>query len=123
VSLGQGSGPGDQIEAWDFLNLLRMILQPYLNGGRPGLSLVAEIVGMSARTLQRRLQQSGSSYSQILREARFDLARSLLDDSGAKIIDVAMTAGYDSQQHFTRAFRRFTGLTPTRYRRAKAGKF
>lgn len=123
VSLGQGSGPGDQIEAWDFLNLLRMILQPYLNGGRPGLSLVAEIVGMSPRTLQRRLQQSGSSYSQILREARFDLARSLLDDSGAKIIDVAMTAGYDSQQHFTRAFRRFTGLTPTRYRRAKAGKF
>ena len=122
VSLGQGNGPSDQVETWDFLNLLRMILQPYLNGGRPDLALVAEIVGMSPRTLQRRLQQSGSSYSQVLQEARFDLARSLLDDPGAKIIDVAMTAGYDSQQHFTRAFRRFTGLTPTRYRRAMAGK-
>jgi AraC-like DNA-binding protein len=122
VPLEQGNGPSDQVEAWDFLNLLRMILQPYLNGGRPDLSLVAEIVGMSPRTLQRRLQQSGSSYSQVLQEARFDLARNLLDDPGAKIIDVAMTAGYDSQQHFTRAFRRFTGLTPTRYRRAMAGK-
>ncbi len=121
VSLGQGNGPGEHAEAWDFVNLLRMILQPYLNGGRPDLSLVAEIVGMSPRTLQRRLQQSGSSYSLVLQEARFDLARGLLDDPGAKIIDVAMTAGYDNQQHFTRAFRRFTGLTPTRYRRAMAG--
>ncbi|WPL12653.1 MULTISPECIES: AraC family transcriptional regulator [Thiorhodovibrio] len=118
VSFGQAKGSNDQVEAWDFLNLLRMILQPYLNGGHPDLSLVAEIVGMSPRTLQRRLQQSGSCYSQVLQEARFDLARGLLGDPGAKIIDVAMTAGYDSQQHFTRAFRRFTGLTPTGYRRA-----
>jgi AraC-like DNA-binding protein len=117
----QGSGSGNQTEAWDFLQLLRMLLQPYLNGGRPDLSLLAEIVSMSPRTLQRRLQQSGSSYSRLLQEARFDLASSLLDDTGAKVIDVAMTAGYDSQQHFTRAFRRFTGLTPTQYRRAMAG--
>jgi AraC-like DNA-binding protein len=122
VSLVPGNEPSDQVEAWDFLHLLRMILQPYLNGGRPDLSLVAEIVGMSTRTLQRRLQQSGSSYSEVLQEARFDLARSLLDEPGAKVIDVAMTSGYESQQHFTRAFRRFTGLTPTRYRRAMAGK-
>jgi AraC-like DNA-binding protein len=122
VSFGQGNGPSGQAEAWDFVDLLRMILQPYLNGGRPDLSLVAEIAGMSPRSLQRRLQQSGSSYSEVLQEARFDLARSLLDDPGAKIIDVAMTAGYESQQHFTRAFRRFTGVTPTRYRREMAGK-
>lgn len=122
LSFGPGIGLSGQVEAWDFVNLLRMILQPYLSGGRPDLSIVAEIVGMSTRTLQRRLQQSGSSYSEVLQEARFDLARSLLDDPGAKIIDVAMTSGYESQQHFTRAFRRFTGLTPTRYRRAMAGK-
>ncbi len=118
VSYELENRPSDQAEAWDFVNLLRMILQPYLNGGRPDLSLVAEILGMSPRTLQRRLQQSGSSYAEVLQEARFDLARSLLDDPDAKIIDVAMTAGYQSPQHFTRAFRRFTGLTPTRYRRA-----
>ncbi|UHD17275.1 AraC family transcriptional regulator [Thiocapsa bogorovii] len=122
ASIEQGNGASDQVEAWDFLHLLRMLLQPYLNGGRPDLSLVAEIVGMSTRTLQRRLQQSRSSYSEVLQEARFDLARSLLDEPGAKVIDVAMTSGYESQQHFTRAFRRFTGLTPTRYRRAMAGK-
>ncbi len=121
VSVGQENGPSARADAWDFVNLLRMILQPYLNGGRPDLSLVAEIVGMSTRTLQRRLQESGSSYSEVLQEARFDLARSLLDDAGAKIIDVAMTSGYESPQHFTRAFRQFTGLTPTQYRRAMVG--
>lgn len=70
VSFGQGNGPIEQAEAWEFVNLLRMILQPYLNGGRPDLLLLAEIVGMSPRTLQRRLQQSGSSYSQILHYRR-----------------------------------------------------
>ena len=73
---------------------------------------------MSTRTLQRRLHQCGSSYSEVLQEARFEVARSLLDGSGTKIIDVAMTAGYESQQHFSRAFRRFTGVTPTAYRRS-----
>lgn len=103
---------------WDIVSILRKILQPYLGGTHPDLALAAEIVGMSTRTLQRRLQQSGSSYSDVLQEARFEVARSLLDESGAKMIDVAMTVGYESQQHFSRAFRRFTGVTPTAYRRS-----
>jgi AraC-like DNA-binding protein len=66
--------------------------------------------------LQRRLQLCGSSYSQILQEARFALACQHLDDPDLKVIDVAMMAGYESPQHFTRAFRRFTGITPSEYR-------
>lgn len=118
VSLEQPHGPNGH--AWDFVSVLRMILQPYLNRSHPDISLVAEIVGMSTRTLQRRLHQSGSSYSEVLQQARFEIARGLLDNSGAKIVDVAMTAGYENQQHFARAFRRFTGVTPTTYRRTAA---
>jgi AraC-like DNA-binding protein len=105
-------------EAWDFVSILRNILQPYLGDLHPDLAFAADIIGMSTRTLQRRLQQCGSSYSEVLQEARFEVARSLLDGSGSKMIDVAMTAGYESQQHFSRAFRRFTGVTPTAYRRS-----
>ena len=82
-----------------------------------GHEQIAEIAGVSSRTLQRRLKLSGNSYSQIVQEARFDLARSYLDEPGMKVMDVAMMAGYDSPQHFTRAFRRFTGVTPTQYRK------
>jgi AraC-like DNA-binding protein len=110
-----------QTEEWTFAGILRQIIQPYLNGGRTDLGFAAEILGMSRRTLQRRLQQNGISYTEILQEARFQFARTLLSDPGAKIIDVAMASGYGSPEHFTRAFRRFTGVTPTIYRRDLVG--
>jgi AraC-like DNA-binding protein len=110
----------DGQSAWEFVSLLRMMVQPYMNDGRIDVAFAADIAGISTRTLQRRLKLSGSSYSQIVQEARFDLARSHLNEPGMKVIDVAMIAGYDSPQHFTRAFRRFTGVTPTQYRNESA---
>jgi AraC-like DNA-binding protein len=103
-------------EAWDFINLMRMLIQPYINDGSVDVAVAAEMAGMSTRTLQRRLKLSGSSYSRLLREARFQLACAQLGDPGMKVIDVAMLTGYESPQHFTRAFRRFTGVTPSEYR-------
>jgi AraC-like DNA-binding protein len=104
-------------EDWEFVSLLRKLVQPYLNEGRPDVAFAAEMAGISTRTLQRRLKLSDNSYSQILQEARFELARARLGDPAMKVIDVAMMAGYESPQHFTRAFRRFTGVTPSEYRR------
>ncbi|WP_133192628.1 AraC family transcriptional regulator [Labrenzia sp. 011] len=103
-------------ESWEFVKLLRKMLQPYLSEGRADIAFTAEMAGMSTRSLQRRLKLCGSSYSQILQEACFELACIRLGDPGLKIIDVAMSVGYESPQHFTRAFRRFTGMTPTDYR-------
>jgi len=119
-SASAGAAPSDAAldsDPWTFVTLLRSAIQPYLNGGSPDLGLAADIVGMSKRTLQRRLQGCGQSYSEILQEARCELARSLLNDAATKIIDVSMITGYETPQHFSRAFRRFTGLTPTAYRR------
>ena len=109
-------GPDDARTPWDFLRMIRMLIQPYLNAGRTDMAFAAEVAGISTRTLQRRLSAGGTSYSQILQEARFDLACAQLAKPSLKIIDVAMMAGYDSPQHFTRAFRRFTGVTPSAYR-------
>jgi AraC-like DNA-binding protein len=103
-------------EGWTFESLLRSAITPYFNGGHPNLSLAADLAGMSRRTLQRKLQQSGHSLSELMEEARFTFARDLLDDGSARIIDVAMMSGYESPQHFSRAFRRFTGVTPSGYR-------
>jgi len=107
------SGLGD---AWDFVTALRALIRPYLAQGHPHLSLVAEIVGMSERTLQRRLAQSGSTYSEIVQEARFSIASDLLADSDLNIADIAFAAGYENAPHFSRAFKRLTGMTPRDYR-------
>jgi AraC-like DNA-binding protein len=104
-------------EAWDFLTALRALIRPYLAQGHPPLSLVAEIVGMSERTLQRRLTQSGTSYSDIVQQARFSIASDLLADSDLNIADIAFAAGYENAPHFSRAFKRLTGMTPRDYRR------
>jgi AraC-like DNA-binding protein len=111
-------GPGGRTGAWSFADLLGRIIQPHLAGGAPDLAFAAEMMGMSKRTMQRRLLQEGVRWSDVLQEARFGLARALLAEPNAKIIDVAMTAGYENPQHFTRSFRRFTGVTPSVYRRA-----
>lgn len=106
----------DEAATWSFPAGLRAAIRPYLADGYPDLPLMAEVVGLSGRTLQRRLRQCGRSYSDLVREARFDLARELLIDPAARIIDVAMAAGYENPQHFSRAFRQLAGVSPSAYR-------
>ncbi|RBW54998.1 helix-turn-helix domain-containing protein [Ruegeria sp. A3M17] len=101
----------------DFVGSLRRVVAPYLQDAYPSLNLMAEITGLSRRTLQRALARHGKTYTAIVQEARFENACALLDDLGIRIIDVAFTAGYEHPQHFTRAFRKYTGLTPSQYRR------
>lgn len=107
----------DGNEVWNLSDIIRSVVRPYLGEGHPDLTHTAEILGISRRTLQRQLQKAGRSYSEIVQEARFEVARDMLSEPAAKIIDVAMTAGYENPQHFSRAFRKFTGVTPSRYRK------
>lgn len=106
---------------WNFAATIRRAVRPYLADGYPALTEMAETFRMSERTLQRRIRECGRTYSEIVREARFDLAREMLRDPGIRIIDVAMASGYENQQHFARAFRRHAGVSPTIFRRSVAG--
>jgi AraC-like DNA-binding protein len=112
--------PFDLGDAWDFVTAVRALIRPYLAQGHPPLSLVAEIVGMSERSLQRRLAQCGSTYSDIVKDARFSIASDLLVDSDLNIADIAFATGYENAPHFSRAFKRLTGMTPRDYRGALA---
>jgi len=116
------AGPvADEGAEWSLASALRAVVRPYLGDGHPNLALVAEILGLSQRTLQRRLQACGRTFSEVVQQARFELARELLSDPAVKVVDVAIMAGYENPQHFSRAFRRMTGVTPTAYRRTVAG--
>jgi AraC-like DNA-binding protein len=101
----------------DFAESLRHVLRLYLPGGVPGLHKTAEILGTSARTLQRRLSEQKRNYLALAEETRFEFARDRLAVDGSKVIDVAYDAGYTDPSHFTRAFRRIAGVTPREYQR------
>ncbi len=121
IPMPPGGPRDDPTEPWEFVHLMRMLIQPYVEEGRPDVAVAAELAGMSTRTLQRHLKLCGSSYSQILQEARFQLACMRLEDPSLKVIEIALMTGYENPQHFTRAFRRFTGVTPSEYRHQNAG--
>ena len=80
------------------------------------LARVAKRVAMSTRTLQRRLDEVGSGYQDLVDEVRAAAARSLLRDRTRSIIDVAFELGYADLKGFYRAFRRWTDATPAEWR-------
>lgn len=91
-----------------------------LREGRPlpGLAQLSSLLGTSARTLHRRLEQEGTSLRQLRERARARFAMRMLQEGGARVHDVALRVGFADLASFDRAFRRWTGTTPTIHRRA-----
>lgn len=81
-----------------------------------GMEEIARQLGMSSRTLQRRLAGEGVSYQQLLDEARKEAAGRLLADARLGIGEVAYLVGYSEPAPFHRAFRRWYGVTPDAFR-------
>jgi AraC-like DNA-binding protein len=88
----------------------------------------AEAAGVSRRTLQRVLAKHGTSYSLLRDELRFTTATRLLEFTALAIVDIAFVLGYSDKAHFTRAFKRWCGVSPAQYRKrtnrhiARAGR-
>ncbi|HKT96038.1 MAG TPA: AraC family transcriptional regulator ligand-binding domain-containing protein [Paraburkholderia sp.] len=95
---------------------VKVVLKRSLASGRPDLSDVARDLGMSERTLQRRVTEEGKTFRELLVEARQELGRQLLSDPSADIDEVACLLGYQDTSSFYRAFRDWEGVTPTRWR-------
>lgn len=89
-----------------------------LPDGEPALGAIAGKMHMSARSLQRRLQSEGTSFSEVLSDLRCDLALRYLQDSRMSVGDVGFVLGFLDATAFHRAFKRWTGSTPTEHRRA-----
>ena len=85
-------------------------------GRFPSVEEVASELHMSSRTLKRKLQQLGASYQGILDDLRKGLAVEFLSQSDKTVDDIAHQLGYSDASNFARAFRRWTGKSPTDYR-------
>lgn len=89
-----------------------------LADGQPSKSQIARRLGMSERTLHRRLAEEGASFQDLVTRTRQDAAESLLRSDGPSVADVAFLTGFSDQTAFTRAFKRWTGQTPAAFRAA-----
>ncbi|NEO86668.1 MAG: AraC family transcriptional regulator [Spirulina sp. SIO3F2] len=89
-----------------------------LSEGVPSISKIAQQLGMSSRTLQRRLADEGLVYQKLIDETRRDLAVRLLKKNEYSLVEIAFLTGYAEQSTFTRAFKRWHGQTPTGFRRS-----
>ena len=87
-----------------------------LSEGVPMISEVAGKLGMSGRTLQRRLADQGVSYQAVVDESRRQLAERLLQQTDYALAEIAFMTGFSEQSAFTRAFKRWLGQTPRAYR-------
>jgi len=82
-----------------------------------GLENAALQIGISPKTLKRKLLQDNTSYSEIVEQLRFELAQLKLKNSEAPIHAIARELGYEHHANFTRAFKRICGITPLEYRK------
>jgi AraC-like DNA-binding protein len=96
---------------------LRAILSLYLEDEYPHAARIAEVFGVSVRSLQRKLSRAGVSDSERVDETRVAIAMERLAESDGTILELAMSIGCNDSSHFTRAFRRETSISPREYRR------
>ena len=100
-----------------FVVSVRTAIGNAMKEGEPKVTDVAAAIGLSVRTLQRRLGESGVDYRALVDDIRHELALRYLRDRRHTLSDVAYLLGYSEISAFSRAFRRWTGATPSDYRR------
>ncbi|MDX2320880.1 MAG: helix-turn-helix domain-containing protein [Moritella sp.] len=100
----------------DFIGSLTIALPAYLNEGKLPISKAARMTGMSVRTFQRRLDTFGLNYTQILKKIQLQEAQYYLAHTDVTITIIAVGLGYSDTAHFSRAFKRLSGVTPSQYR-------
>jgi AraC-like DNA-binding protein len=105
---------GDGID--DLPSRVRSTLARWTGDRPPSTTEVAMVLGVSARTLQRRLRESGTSYRGLLGEALRARAERMLLDPGIDVAEVAARLGFTDASNFCRAFRRWTGTSPGEFR-------
>ncbi len=108
IAADMPDGPGS-------LAAIHAAVQLELLGGRPQVDRVAARLGMTRRTLQRRLAEAGTRFGDVAGALQYARARDLL--AREPVGEVAAALGYSDPAHFTRAFRRWSGQSPRHWQR------
>jgi AraC-like DNA-binding protein len=120
---GTGKGATDTRPGRAFvISVQRVIATLVPAHGHLRIARAAEALGLSVRTLQRRLAQEGLGFEQLLQADRLGKATVLLETTRATVLEIALELGYSDHAHFTRAFHRWRGIAPLAYRRSSVAR-
>ena len=97
------------------------LIEALLPGGYPVVGEMAQLLGVSSRTLQRQLSKEGLSYSGLMERCRYRTACESLKHTRDPVRDIAALLGYSDVSSFSRAFLRWAGKTPRAYRNQPPG--
>ncbi len=93
------------------------LIKDALPSGIPGIAQISQHMGMSNRTLTRRLAKNGVSFRDLIKKTQEELSKNLLKNSKRSIAEIAFETGFSEQSAFNRAFKRWTSLSPTEFRK------
>lgn len=110
----------DKMDQQRFAPRVREVIVRCLPDGSPPRSVAAAALCISERTLQRRLEDEGTSYNDLLDETRRDLAREYLAKEQMALGQVAFLVGFADQSTFCRACQRWFGTSPKEFRKKKS---
>lgn len=96
---------------------VKLMLASSLHEGDASAASIARQMGISRQTLFRWLKDEGTDYSSVVNSLRCYLAKQYLQGSGVSLSEVAYLVGFSEGASFTRAFKRWTGITPSEYRK------
>lgn len=105
--------------AGDLVVQVRRVLHNLLLDGRGSLGQVAGVFEVHRRTLNRRMRELGLTVRQLIDEERYQIARQLLGETDLSVVELAAVLGYADASAFSRAFRRWSGTSPTAWRMAQ----
>ena len=97
---------------------VRKAMAVHLKGASPTIDAIASELAVSVRTLQLRLQEEGTSFSEVLTGTKSELAQEFLKAGDVRSEEIAYLLGYSEESAFARSFKRWTGCTPAQFRAA-----
>ena len=96
---------------------VKSALRGLMKEGIPRKDTLAEVIGMTSRTMQRRLKEEGCSYQEILNDLRHELAIDLLENTDLSLEEIGHRLGFQEPRSFHRSFKAWTGQTPGHFRK------
>lgn len=100
-----------------FVEQVRRVLHSVLFTHKTSANDIAALFSLHPRTLHRRLKEHGTSFQQLVDDVRFEFARQSLQNSSLEVTEIAAMLHYADPSAFTRAFRRWSGVTPALWRK------
>jgi AraC-like DNA-binding protein len=107
-----------QLDQDHIIQKVKAVIIDQLPSGNVTDETVARELYMSSRKLQRQLRNDGTTFTTLLTEIRQDLAQRYLREQHISLTEIAFLLGFSESSAFSRAFKRWMGVTPSEYRKA-----